>query len=219
MKLLIVEDEQALANSMAEYFTGKYQVNIAQNLSMAEALIQNETPDIIILDLGLPDGDGLAWLKSWHELLSSKILILTANDEENRIITGLGLAEDYVLKPVSLHVLEARMNKLIPQAQLVIGALTFDFGKQILLRDGVPVSLTVLEWRLLRFLVENHNQILQREQLMQVIWDVQGKYVSDNTLTVTIKRLREKIELQPNQPTMIRTIRGMGYFFDEQNNA
>lgn len=218
MQLLIIEDEAALAQSMAQYFA-KDTVQLAQTLAEASRAVQSQTPDAIILDLLLPDGDGIAWLRQWRPLIAAKVLVLTANDSEPTMLTGLKLADDYVVKPVSLRVLAARLAKLVPPERLMLGDLQVDLAAGQVQRAGQPVILSPIEWRLTAYFAQHQGVLLTRQQLIAVIWDVQEHYVSDNTLTVTIKRLREKLELDPEHPTLIRTIRGMGYFIDGSTHS
>lgn len=213
MHILIVEDEPELANSTAT-FLAPHAVTIAKTLAEATQQVEQTTFDALILDLTLPDGNGLEWLEKWHDYLTAKVLVLTANDAEITMLKGLELADDYVVKPVSLKVLAARLNKLVPSKLVALGRFKLDLvAKEISLDDAV-VPLSPTEWRLTAYFAQHQNELLTREQLLAVIWDAKGSYVNDNTLTVTIKRLREKLEQDFDHPTLIRTIRGMGYFID-----
>ncbi|WP_225047077.1 response regulator transcription factor [Lacticaseibacillus kribbianus] len=215
MELLIIEDSQALAQSYATYLSATAHVTLAPTLAAATAAVTANPPDAIILDLALPDGDGLAWLTEWRPLLLAKVLILTANDAEAAELAGLSLADDYVIKPLSLRVLGARLAKLSGGAPLALGDLTVDLTRGTLTRGGQPIPLSATEWRLVAYFAQNQGQLLTRAQLLAGIWDARDQVVSDNTLTVTIKRLREKLEADPAHPRLIRTIRGMGYFIAE----
>ncbi|WP_125705234.1 response regulator transcription factor [Lacticaseibacillus daqingensis] len=215
MRLLIVEDEPALRASMAAFFAQQATVQAVGTLAAASTAVA-AGPDAIILDLTLPDGDGLAWLREWRPSLAAKVLVLTANDSEAAELAGLRLADEYVVKPISLPVLAARLRRLWPAVPIQLGAVTVGLADGQVTRNGRVVDLTATEWRLLAFLVTNRKQIVSREQLMAALWDAREAYVTDNTLTVTIKRLREKLEADPAHPQLIRTIRGMGYFIDEQ---
>lgn len=214
MKLLIIEDERVLRESMMTFFAATHEVDGAASLKEAARKLQQSNWDALILDLTLPDGDGLSWLRQWRQLISGKVLVLTANDQESTEIAGLQLADDFVVKPASLRVLKARLAKLMPQSILTMGQLEIALAKGQVLRAGRPITLTATEWRLLVYFAQNQGQLISREQLIAVIWDAHDNFVNDNTLTVTIKRLREKLEPDPTQPQLIRTIRGMGYFVD-----
>ncbi|WP_179395894.1 response regulator transcription factor [Lacticaseibacillus absianus] len=215
MRLLIVEDEPALRASMAAFFAPQATVQAVGTLAAASVAV-GTGPEAIILDLALPDGDGLDWLREWRPHLTAKVVVLTANDAEPTQLAGLRLADEYVVKPVSLQVLAARLTRLWPAAPIRLGSVAVTLTTGTVTRAGAPVVLTATEWRLLAYLVTNRGQILSREQLMGALWDAREAYVADNTLTVTIKRLREKLEADPAHPQLIRTVRGMGYFVDEQ---
>ena len=215
MKILIVEDEPGLRASMAAFFGSQHQVLEAGDLAAATTAL-TQSPELMILDLTLPDGDGLPWLQLWRPSLSAKVVVLTANDQESTELQGLKLADEYLVKPVSLRVLAARVAKLWPAADLQIGALTVDLAAHRVTRSGQPITLTAAEWRLFSYLVQNRGQILSREQIIASLWDTRDAFVADNTLTVTMKRLRDKLEPDPAKPQLLRTIRGMGYFLDAQ---
>ncbi|MCI1893687.1 MAG: response regulator transcription factor [Lactobacillus sp.] len=215
MKILIVEDEPGLRASMAAFFGSQHQVLEAGDLAAATTAL-TQSPELMILDLTLPDGDGLPWLQLWRPSLSAKVVVLTANDQESTELQGLKLADEYLVKPVSLRVLAARVAKLWPAADLQIGALSVDFAAHRVTRSGQPITLTAAEWRLFSYLVQNRGQILSREQIIASLWDTRDAFVADNTLTVTMKRLRDKLEPDPAKPQLLRTIRGMGYFLDAQ---
>ena len=215
MKILIVEDEPGLRASMAAFFASQHQVLEAGDLAAATTAL-TQSPELIILDLTLPDGDGLPWLHLWRPSLSAKVVVLTANDQESTELQGLKLADEYLVKPVSLRVLAARVAKLWPAAAIQIGALSVDLAAHRVTRSSQPITLTAAEWRLFEYLVQNRGQILSREQIIACLWDTREAFVADNTLTVTMKRLRDKLESDPAKPQLLRTIRGMGYFLDAQ---
>ena len=188
MNYLIVEDEPALGETLRAYLAKDGQAVLATSLAQANERVAQISPDVIILDLNMPDGDGLTWLAQWRKHLTAKVIVLTANDEELTMLKGLRLADDYVVKPVSLRVLKTK--------------------------NETAVVLTAAEYRLLAYFFANPNQILARDQLLAALWDTREQFVADNTLTVTIKRLREKLEDDPAHPTLIRTVRGLGYVSD-----
>ena len=214
MTYLIIEDEPALGKTLQTYFSRDEEVWLAATLAKATTIVKTEQPALIILDLGMPDGDGLAWLKPWRAYLTAKVIVLTADDDESTTIAGLDLADDYVVKPVSLKVLKARIAKQLPGESQQFGVVALNLRTGQVTKNGKPVRLTSAEQRLLAYFFVNPNQILTREQLLAALWDTREQFVADNTLTVTIKRLREKLEDDPAKPTLIRTVRGMGYFID-----
>ena len=217
MDYLIIEDEPTLRQILATYFARRAAVTAVGSLAAATQAVQQQNYTLIILDLTLPDGDGLAWLQEWQPLLSSKILVLTANDSERTTLQGLALADDYVVKPVSLRILQARIAKLLPPATVTYHGVTLDSTARTVTYAGQPVSLSANEYRLLAYLFAHPNAILTREQLLAAVWDIQDAFVEDNTLTVAIKRLRQKLEAVPSQPQLIKTVRGMGYFLNGED--
>lgn len=216
MHYLIVEDEPVLQQTLAAFFQRQAKVTAVGTLAAATAAVQAHDFALLLLDLALPDGDGLAWLKDWRPLLTCKILVLTANDSENAVLQGLALADDYVVKPVSLRVLQARIAKLLPPAAITYHGVSLTSTTNTVTRYGQRVSLSANEYRLLAYLFAHPDAILTREQILAAVWDRQDAFVEDNTLTVTIKRLRQKLEDDPTQPQLIKTVRGMGYFLNGQ---
>lgn len=215
MKLLIIEDEPVLRQSMVSFFSAEYRVTEAGTLAEASQAVA-ASPDTMILDLTLPDGDGLTWLHDWRPHLTAKVLVLTANDQEQAELAGLQLADDFVVKPVSLAVLAARLNKFWPDAPVRLGDVTVNLVSGRVMKASKLVVLAATEWRLLKYLVQHRGQLVSREQLIAALWDAREAFVADNTLTVTIKRLRDKLETNPTAPRLIRTIRGVGYFLNDQ---
>ncbi|ERL65307.1 response regulator transcription factor [Schleiferilactobacillus shenzhenensis] len=216
MAYLIIEDEPVLRQTLAAYFQPQTAVTAVPDLAGATAAVQSRDYTVILLDLTLPDGDGLAWLQTWRPLLSAKIVVLTANDSERTTLAGLALADDYIVKPVSLRVLQARLAKLLPPAVLTFRGVRLDPAARTVTRAGQRISLSANEYRLLAYLFTHPNAILTRDQLLAAVWDIQDTFVEDNTLTVAIKRLRQKLEADPARPQLIKTVRGMGYFLNAE---
>ncbi len=168
----------------------------------------------MVLDLNLPDGNGLDFLRWLRQRSQVPVLILTANDLESDEVAGLTLgADDYVTKPFSLAVLRARVSNLLrrrarPQAAFTDPPFVFDFARMQFFRDGVPVELSRTEQRLLRLLTENRGHTLTREQLLEKVWDG-GEFVDENALSVAVKRLRDKLTDAP-----IKTVYGLGYTWE-----
>lgn len=149
MTYLIIEDEPALGKTLQTYFSRDEEVWLAATLAKATTIVKTEHPALIILDLGMPDGDGLAWLKRWRAYLTAKVIVLTANDDESTTIAGLDLADDYVVKPVSLKVLKARIAKQLPGESQQFGAVALNLRTGQVTKNGKPVRLTSAEQRLL----------------------------------------------------------------------
>ena len=209
--LLLVEDDFALRDGLTELFIREgYTVNVAANVEEARATISAKV-DLIILDVTLPDGNGVALCQEWrNQGVTTPILFLTAKDEEFDVVRGLDAGgNDYVTKPFRMMELLSRIRALLrrntPAPLAASGELEIDPAHMLVRRNGEVIPLTLTEYKVLNMLVSNRS-IVTREQLLDVLWDDGAKYVDDNTLSVHISRLREKIGAQH-----IKTIRGVGY--------
>ena len=219
MRILVVEDEKLLCDGIAEDLElEKYTVERCYDGAEAYDLLLSESFDLLILDINLPDGNGLDLLRALRRESEVPVILLTANDLETDIVAGLELgADDYITKPFSLAVLRARVNTQLrrtaaPQAERVqLDGFTFDFGRMEFSRNGVPVELSKTEQKLLRLLVEHRGQTLTQAALVDRIWTDGAEYVDENALSVTVKRLRDKLEDMPSKPRYIKTVYGLGY--------
>lgn len=213
MKILIVEDDRTLNNGIALSF-GNEQILQAFCLDEARRLFDRST-DLIILDINLPDGSGLDFCREIRQTSSVPVIFLTANDLELDIVTGLETgADDYITKPFSLAVLRARVNAVLrrksePENVFKQGAFMFDFDTMTFLVNGKSVELSRTEQKLLRLLVKNQGTILSRDILIDRIWSDGAEFVESGALSVTVRRLREKLESAP-----IRTVYGIGYIWE-----
>ena len=197
----------------------KYEVTLVKTVAEAKKTVENEEFDLYILDLTLPDGNGYevcSLIKSKGDL---PVIFLTAYDDEINVVTGFELgADDYISKPFRVRELLARVKSVLRRYSkdnadgiVKIGELSVNTAEARVLLRGEEVILTAMEYRLLLSFVNNQGTVLTRRKLLEEIWDVDGDFVNDNTLTVYIKRLRDKIENDPNDPQYIKTVRGMGY--------
>ena len=209
--LLLVEDDPALRDGLTELFVREgYMVTVAANVTEARANISAEV-DLIILDVTLPDGNGVSLCQEWRSQgVTTPILFLTAKDEEFDVVRGLDAGgNDYVTKPFRMMELLSRIRALLrrnaPAPVTTSGELEIDQAHMQVRRNGEVIPLTLTEYKVLHMLVSSH-AIVTREQLLDVLWDDGAKFVDDNTLSVHISRLREKIGAQH-----IKTIRGVGY--------
>lgn len=216
--ILIVEDDIALCNGiMIALKNNDYRFLTAYNIFDAKKLINNNDFDLVILDINLPDGSGLDLLTEIKNTQSIPVILLTANDIEIDIVTGLEMgADDYITKPFSLMVLRARVNaqlrKLILKPDLTqIDSFTFNFDTMEFMKSGNLIELSKTEQKLLRLLIENRSKIITRETLINKVWPDGSEYVDENALSVAIKRLRDKLEDIPSKPQYIKTIYGIGY--------
>ena len=218
-ELLLVEDDDALGRGIRLALEGGgLRVTVCRTLAEGRRTLEDGAFDLLILDVNLPDGNGLDFLRTLRREHAVPVILLTANDLETDIVAGLELgADDYITKPFSLAVLRARVNAQLrrgapAQAERVeIDRFSLDFGRMEFQRDGQPVELSKTEQKLLRLLVENRGRTLTRAQLVDRIWTDGAAYVDENALSVTVKRLRDKLEETPSKPRYIKTVYGLGY--------
>ena len=221
LSILFVEDDATIAMGV-EYSLQQdgFQVSLASRLEEARDLLKRNPFDLVLLDLGLPDGSGYELCKEIRAVGDTPIIILSARDEEASIVLGLDLgADDYITKPFRLRELISRMKAVLRRRGPVeTGDQTLACGDVMVFtqqakayKNGREVLLTALEYRLLLTLILNQGRVLTRSQILGSIWDVDEDFVNDNTLTVYIKRLREKLEDDPQNPVLIKTVRGIGY--------
>lgn len=225
MKLLIIEDDTGLNRGVSFALEQEgYDVVSAGALREGETLFEKEKPDAVILDLNLPDGDGLDFCKKVRQRSGAEretpILMLTARDLETDELMGLTSgADDYITKPFSVSVLKVRLQNILRRKTdrsdetqtITSGDVTLDMRTFRAFCQGEELDLSMTEFRLLQFFLENKNQALLKEQILQRVWDADGNYVEENTLSVNISRLRRKLG-----GGHIRTIQGIGYLWEEQ---
>ena len=226
MKILMVEDDAAIASGI-EYSLKQEGFVVSKASSVKEALELMEGIDLFLLDLTLPDGTEYDICRKVKETSDRPVIFLSACDEEVNVVMGLDMgADDYVTKPFRVKELMSRIRMVLRRygmhkkdtteadnqsGMIKAGNIMVLVNDARVYRNGIDVELTALEYRLLLTLLQNRGQVLSRNQLLSGIWDVAGDYVNDNTLTVYIKRLRDKLEDNPTQPEIIETVRGMGY--------
>ncbi len=222
-KLLIVEDDRALGNGLCMALKNPdMQLTLCHTLSAGVEAMEKETFDLLLLDLNLPDGNGLDLLRQIRQASTMPVILLTANDLETDIVIGLESgADDYVTKPFSLAVLRARVHAQLrrppgaadasQRGPLAFGELLFDFDRMEFHRGGRLIELSKTEQKLLRLLVENCGRTLTRSDLIDRIWTDGAEYVDENALSVTVKRLRDKLEEIPSRPRWLKTVYGIGY--------
>jgi DNA-binding response OmpR family regulator len=218
--MLIVEDDDNLSRGIAFSFEKVgFEVACAGTVESVKALLQSKF-DIIILDLGLPDGDGIELCRNIRKDYNTPIIILTARDLETDEVQGFSAgADDYVTKPFSLSVLRARVEAVLRRLEkqdsniIQFGEYRLDVNLGKLYKKDVEIPISTTEFRLLNYFSSNAGQILTKEQILAALWDNQGNFVDENTLSVNISRLRAKIEENPKVPKIIKTIRGMGYIW------
>lgn len=224
MNLLIIEDDETIRIGL-KYYLEQEQFHVFESENKAKSLpiYQNNAIDLVLLDINLPDGSGYDLFKELKKIKDVPIIFLTANDLEVSIVRGLDMgADDYIVKPFKTRELLSRIktvlrrtNKQNNQNQIVLKNIVIDLNQAKVLKNGKDVFLTALEYKILLILALNPGKVFSREKILSDIWDVNEEFVNDNTLTVYIKRIREKIEENPNFPEIILTVRGVGYKVDD----
>jgi len=250
--ILVIEDDEGLNRGICFAMTKEgYRVLSAQDLYQAGKLFDENSVELIILDLSLPDGDGLDFCKKIRAISSLPIIMLTARDLETDEVIGFETgADDYITKPFSLSVLKVRVSALLrrsagllsqngdtlshnadslshksdlkekpPQSKLqwlISHNIRLCKDNMKVYRDVKEIDLSATEYKLLKLFMEHKGQVLLKEQILGAIWDIDANFVDENTLSVNIRRLRKKLEENPSQPKLIKTIHGMGYIWNER---
>lgn len=218
-QIFLLEDDAALGRGISMALCGAEQaVVLADSIAQARQTLAKTQFDLLILDINLPDGSGLDLLRALRSQgNATPIILLTANDLEMDEVTGLEVgADDYITKPFSLAVLRARVQAQLRRrsvqssSQMEIGPFLFDFDRMIFRRDGLPVELSKTEQKLLRVLVDNRGHAV-RITLVDRVWTDGAEFVEENALSVTVKRLRAKLEKDPAKPEYLKTVYGIGY--------
>lgn len=220
--ILLVDDEPALREMVGDMLRSDgYTVVTAANCREAMSVFEESVPDAVLLDVMLPDGDGFGLFRSLRAQRDVPVLFLSARDEDSARLEGLGLgADDYITKPFLLHELRLRLRAVLRRVyhleeQSHLGNVTILWGKGIVVKNGKEITLTAKEWSLLKKLWDNRGNIVTTDALCAALWD--GPLVGyENTLMVHVRRLREKIEVDPSYPRHLLTVRGLGYRLSEE---
>lgn len=225
MDIFLLEDDSAIAMGLTYSLENEgYSVSHAKSVKEAMKLIDEKSFALYILDLTLPDGSGYDVCKKIKARGDLPVIFLTAYDDEVNVVMGFELgADDYISKPFRVKELLVRIKSVLRRYSkdssdglVKIKNLTINTNEAKVYKDGKEIVLTAMEYRLLLILLNNRGKVLSRNQLLENIWDVAGDFVEDNTLTVYIKRLRDKIEEEPTKPEFIKTVRGLGYVIDNE---
>lgn len=220
-QIVLIEDDENLNHGLCRALKAEdRQLVSCGDLQSAREQLACQMPDLVLLDLNLPDGNGLTLLRELRERSAvPPVILLTAQDAEEDVVGGLELgADDYITKPFSLAILRARVNAQLRKSAdtaktaVQVGAYSFDFAAQQFFVNGTAVELSKTEQKLLRLLVENRGRIMERAVLMDRIWTGGTDYVDENALSVTMKRLRDKLQAQDE----IRTVYGIGYVWEKK---
>lgn len=221
-QLLLVEDDVLLGEAVKSALEQDgHAVALAHNAAQARNLWQAVRFDLCLLDIRLPDGSGLDLCAGFRQIRDTPVIFLTANDTDEDIVRGFQLGcDDYVTKPFAPEVLRQRVLAVLRRtrgyAQIIcFRDLEIDLERQTVRRQGEAIRLTATEWKLLEQLVRSRGRVLTRNMLLEQIWDVEGSFVDENTLSVHIRRLRQKLEPDPKNPCYVVTVFGLGYTFGE----
>ena len=218
--ILIVEDDITIIRTLEAYLLSEgFEIVSVSSQREALAALENENVDLLLLDISLAEGNGFAVCEAakGHGL---PVIFLTASGDENSVVRGLDMgADDYIAKPFRPRELVSRIRSVLRRSGktnsvVMLGSVSVDAEKGIVSKNGTEINLSALEFRLLMAFVNHRGKLLTRNALLEEIWDAGGDFVNDNTLTVYIKRLREKIEDDPQKPEIIKTVRGLGYRVD-----
>jgi len=218
-QILIIEDDENLCRGIAFTFEKDgYSVIKANTLKSGYINFEKHKVDMVILDLGLPDGNGLELCRNIREKTNTPIIMLTACDLETDEVSGfMAGADDYVTKPFSLSVLRARVEAVFRRTEakenhfIHSGGFRLDIAGCKLFKNNDEIIISATEFRLLHYFMSNAGQVLTKEKILAALWDNQGVFVDENTLSVNISRLRAKIGDEPKNSTVLKTIHGMGY--------
>ncbi|MGI5968528.1 MAG: response regulator transcription factor [Lachnospiraceae bacterium] len=219
-RILLVEDDKSIVESLSAFLVSEgFTVDTANGQKKAVGLIEEYMYDILLVDISLADGNGFAVCMAAKEK-GYPVIFLTASGDEYSVVAGLDMgADDYIAKPFRPRELVSRIKSVQrryagPGSIALSKNVNIYTDRGVVVKDGKEVLLSALEYRLLLVFVNNRGNVMSRNRLLEEIWDVAGDFVNDNTLTVYIKRLREKIEENPSDPQIIKTIRGLGYRLD-----
>lgn len=220
-KILLVEDDESIVKNLTAFLRQEgFTVETVSGQKAAVQYIEEQHFDLLLLDISLADGNGYAVCAAARAESDVPIIFLTASGDEYSVVAGLDMgADDYINKPFRPRELASRIRSVLrrrgsAQPVVEVGRLRIDTVRASVSKEGREIILSALEYRLLLVFLNNRGVVLSRSRLLEEIWDVAGDFVNDNTLTVYIKRLREKVEDDAQNPELIKTVRGLGYRLD-----
>ena len=220
MRILLVEDDQAIVETLSEFLESEgFSITSKSSEKPAIAAIDAAPFDLVLLDVSLARGSGFPVCEA-AKAKGIPVIFLTASGDENSVVKGLDMgADDYITKPFRPRELVSRIRSVLrrsgAESVLLLGnGVTVDPDRGVVTKDGVEIKLSALEFRLLMAFLNHRGKLMTREKLLEDIWDIAGDFVNDNTLTVYIKRLRVKLGDDPQNPQIIKTVRGLGYRMD-----
>ena len=219
-RILLVEDDFAIVHSLQEYLNLEgFASDHASGQKEAEELLKTKQYQLLLLDVSLNDGDGFA-VCDMAQKIQLPVIFLSASSDEETVVRGLNIgADDYITKPFRPKELLSRIKNALRrhaghQTIILLDDIQVDTEKAIVKKKDTIINLSALEYKLLTLFIDHRGKLLTRDQLLDEIWNIAGDFVNDNTVTVYIKRLREKIENDPTNPKIIKTVRGLGYRMD-----
>jgi two-component system response regulator RegX3 len=217
-KILLVEDDKSIIDNLSAFLRKEgFDVDVATGQKAALNKLNNSSFDLLLLDISLKDGNGYSVCSAVKSSFNIPVIFLTASDDEYSVVAGFDVgADDYISKPFRPRELISRIKNVLRRSNklgttIEYEGIMIDTEKGIAMKNGRDLFLSALEYRLLLVFFNNKGAVLSRNKLLEEIWNIAGEFVNDNTLTVYIKRLRDKIEDDPQNPTIIRTVRGFGY--------
>lgn len=217
-KILLAEDDPYIVSSLTVFMKNEgYWLDSIDGQKEALYKLQQEQYDLVLLDISLKNGNGFSTCSAIKSQYDIPVIFLTAQDDEFSVVSGLELgADDYICKPFRSRELLARINTALRKANgksefITCKDITVDMQKAIVRKGNTELFLSALEYRLLLVFLQNQGIVFSRKKLLEMIWDVTGEFINDNTLSVYIKRLRDKIETNPQEPEILFTVRGLGY--------
>ena len=213
MKILLIEDNKAIAKGLSfSLQNAGYETELCHSCEEAYVKIGGDFA-VMIVDISLPDGNGFELYRDIRRVNQAPVIFLTALDDEDSIVKGFDLgAEDYITKPFSTRELIARVKRLTRKSEstVTVGEIILDLDKQAVFKSGEKIELTALEYRICSLLMQNHGAVVTREMILEKIWDIAGNYVNDNTLSVYIRRIRQKLGTD-----QLKTVKGAGYRMED----
>lgn len=222
-KILLIEDDEHLRRGISFTLEQEgYTLISHDRISGALAILKEEQPSLIILDVNLPDGNGLELCRDIRKVSQTTLFFLTALDMEMDVVAGLSVGgDDYITKPFSLAILKAKVAAVFRREEsytqkIIAPPFTLNIERNCLLKNEIEILLSATEYRIVSYFIKNRGIVLEKEQILSVLWDEQGKFIDENTLSVNIRRIRLKIEDDPQQPRYIKTVRGVGYIWEKE---
>ena len=217
-KLLLVEDDQSIVSSLSDYLGNEgFKIESAYGQKEAREKLDNDQYDIALVDIQLSNGNGFSVCSAIKERGTMPVIFLTASDDEYSVVAGLDMgADDYISKPFRPRELLSRINSVLRRTKNTQNIISYhdlvvDTNQATVVKNGTEILLSAMEYKLLLVFLRNKGIVLSRRRLLELLWDTTGEFINDNTLTVYMKRLRDKIETNPQEPEIIITVRGLGY--------